>query len=115
MRTKKVEGGRSMGRMLLADMRRAFGGWAVWGGALLLFVTLVMPEAMGIFQGGDPASMNAVDRFLTGLIIAGAAFLAPVLCCLPMGVSFCDDYVTGFGRAVMQRTGICRYLPISHG
>lgn len=109
MRTERVKGGRSIGRMLLVDMRRAFGGWAVWGGALLLFVVLVMPVVMGI-QVVDLASMNAVITFEVGLGTSGAVFLAPVLCCLPMGVSFCDDYVTGFGRAVIQRTGIHRYL-----
>jgi len=99
-----------MGKMLLTDMRRAFGGWAVWGGALLLFLTLVTMSANEILHGSDPASMNAVERFLTGLIPTGAPFLAPVICCLPMGVSFCDDYVTGFGRTIVQRTGIYRYL-----
>ena len=121
MRTERVKGGqsmgkmflteqgRSMGRMLLTDLRRAFGGWTVWVGALLLFVTLVMPVAMDIFRS-DPASLNAVDRFFLAFAASGAPFLAPVLCCLPMGVSFCDDYVTGFGRLVIQRTGIKRYL-----
>ncbi|MGI6704864.1 MAG: hypothetical protein ACOX6S_00905 [Clostridia bacterium] len=110
MKAKRAEGERSIGRMLLADMKRAFSGWPVWGGALILFGALVLPVVADIFTGSNPASMNAIDRFALGLVATGAYFVAPVLCCLPMGISFCDDYITGFGRMIMQRAGIYRYL-----
>ncbi len=105
-----VEQGRNLGRMLLVDIRRAFGSWTVWVGALLLFVALVMPVATEIFIGFNPSSSNAIDRFFMAFIASGGLFLAPVLCCLPMGVSFSDDHLTGFGWMTVQRIGIRRYL-----
>jgi hypothetical protein len=110
MRTVKPERGRSVGRMILVDMRRAFGSWTVWVGALLLFVALAIPVADNIFTGSDLSYLNAIDRFLFTFIASGGGFLAPVLCCLPMGVSFSDDYLTGFGWMTVQRIGIRRYL-----
>lgn len=100
----------SMARVLRTELRRAFGGWSVWAGAMLMFGVLVFPVATDIFQGGNPSASNAIERFLLAFVTSGAPFLAPVICCLPMGVSFCDDCATGFGRAMIHRTGMGRYL-----
>lgn len=101
-------------KILKIDLKRAFLNWPVWVGAVLIFLFLLSRLYEDISRAFATNFTQMVDSslimFKYALHTSGAVYLFPILCVIPLGTAFCDDYETGFYKLNLLRASPNRYL-----
>lgn len=97
-------------KALKVDLKRALLSFSFWLSVVLTFCILFRPLLSNWMAWGfRGVNADAMELLSEPLALSSFTPFSVLFCVLPYSISFCEDYNSGYLRAIVVRIGVTRY------